>query len=44
MELIEQAGPEFVGATIDTGNSKTQVEDPVETFRNLAPYDLQWHS
>ena len=38
VELIELAGPEFVGATIDTGNSTWTLEDPVETFRNLAPY------
>ena len=38
VELIEQAGPEFVGATIDTGNSTWTLEDPLETFRNLAPY------
>ena len=38
VELIETAGPEFVGATIDTGNSTWTLEDPVETFRNLAPY------
>ena len=40
VELIEQAGPEFVGATIDTGNSTWTLEDPVETFRNLAPYAI----
>ena len=40
VELIEQAGPEFVGATIDTGNSTWTLEDPVETFRNLAPYSI----
>ena len=38
VELIERAGPEFVGATIDTGNSTWTLEDPVETFRNLVPY------
>ena len=38
VELIERTGPEFVGATIDTGNSTWTLEDPVETFRNLAPY------
>ena len=38
VELIEKTGPEFVGATIDTGNSTWTLEDPVETFRNLAPY------
>ena len=40
MELIEKAGPEFVGATIDTGNSTWTLEDPLETFRNLAPYAI----
>ena len=40
VELIEKAGPEFVGATIDTGNSTWTLEDPVETFRNLAPYAI----
>ena len=40
VELIEQAGSEFVGATIDTGNSTWTLEDPVETFRNLAPYAI----
>jgi hypothetical protein len=38
VELIEKAGPDFVGATIDTGNSTWTLEDPVETFRNLSPY------
>ena len=38
IELIEKAGPEFVGATIDTGNSTWTLEDPVETFRNLADH------
>ena len=38
IELIEKAGTEYVGATIDTGNSTWTLEDPVETFRNLAPY------
>jgi sugar phosphate isomerase/epimerase len=38
VELIEKAGPDFVGATIDTGNSTWTLEDPVETFCNLSPY------
>jgi sugar phosphate isomerase/epimerase len=38
VELIEKAGPDFVGATIDTGNSTWTLEDPVETFRNLSPF------
>ena len=38
--LIERAGPDFVGATLDTGNATWTLEDPVETFRNLAPYTV----
>ena len=38
VELIEKAGPEFVGATIDTGNATWTLEDPVETFRILADH------
>lgn len=38
VELIERAGPEYVGATIDTGNATWTLEDPVETIANLAPY------
>ena len=39
-DLIERAGPDFVGATLDTGNATWTLEDPVETFRNLAPYTV----
>lgn len=38
IELIERAGPDFVGATIDSGNATWTMEDPVETLRNLSPY------
>ena len=40
VELIERAGPEFVGATLDTGNATWTLEDPLETFRNLAPFTV----
>ena len=39
-ELVEKAGPEFVGVTLDTGNSTWILENPLETFRNLAPYAI----
>ena len=39
-DLIERAGPDFVGATLDTGNATWTLEDPVETFRNLAPHTV----
>jgi len=39
-ELVEKAGPDVVGVTLDTGNSTWTLEDPLETFRNLAPYAI----
>ena len=38
MRLIERAGTDYVGATIDSGNATWTLEDPVDTLRNLAPY------
>ena len=37
-ELIEAAGPEFVGATVDSGNAPLALEDPLENLEVLAPY------
>ncbi|CAN5462024.1 hypothetical protein BH23VER1_BH23VER1_22740 [soil metagenome] len=37
-DLIEAAGPEFVGATIDSGNATWTLEDPVTNLQILAPY------
>lgn len=42
-ELIEQAGPEYVGACLDPGNSVWVAEDPMVTFEHLAPYILTSH-
>jgi 3-oxoisoapionate decarboxylase len=39
-QLIERAGPDFVGATIDAGNAAFTFEDPVENLRILGPYVL----
>ena len=36
--LIERAGPEYVGATLDTGNATWTMEDPLQTLANLAPF------
>jgi sugar phosphate isomerase/epimerase len=36
--LIEEAGKDYVGATMDTGNAVWALEDPIETLKNLAPY------
>ena len=38
VRLIERAGTDYVGATIDSGNATWTLEDPVDTLRNLAPY------
>ncbi len=38
VELIERAGTNFVGATLDSGNATWTLEHPVDALRNLAPY------
>jgi len=38
VELIERAGKDYVGATIDSGNATWTLENPTDTLRNLAPY------
>ncbi len=38
--LIERAGPDYVGATIDAGNAAFTMEDPIENLRILGPYVL----
>jgi hypothetical protein len=41
--LIEQAGPDFTGACIDSGNPLWTIEDPHLTLETLAPYVLTSH-
>lgn len=41
--LIEEAGPEYVGACIDTGNPLWVAESPFVTLEHLAPYVLMSH-
>ena len=38
VDLIERAGPEYVGATLDSGNATWTLEDPLDTLENLAPF------
>jgi sugar phosphate isomerase/epimerase len=38
VDLIEAAGPDFVGANIDSGNSAWTLEDPVDVLENLGKY------
>ena len=42
-ELIERAGPEFVGACIDSGNPLWVAESPFTTLEHLAPYITMCH-
>ena len=36
--LIEEAGTDYVGATVDSGNATWSLEDPVRNLETLAPY------
>ncbi len=40
VELIESAGKEFVGATMDPGNATWTLEDPLVNLEILGPYAL----
>ena len=42
-ELIERAGPDYVGACIDSGNPLWTLEDPMVTLEHLAPYTVTSH-
>lgn len=37
-ELIETAGPDFVGANFDSGNAAWTLEDPLEAMETVGPY------
>ncbi|HXF63334.1 MAG TPA: sugar phosphate isomerase/epimerase [Caldilineaceae bacterium] len=41
--LIEQAGPDFVGACLDSGNPLWVAESPFVTLEHLAPYVVMSH-
>jgi len=41
--LIEEAGKEFVGACLDTGNPIWSIEDPMVTLEVLGPYIATTH-
>ncbi|MBC7234461.1 MAG: sugar phosphate isomerase/epimerase [Chloroflexi bacterium] len=41
--LIEEAGPDYVGACIDSGNPLWVAEDPLVTLEHLAPYVVTSH-
>jgi sugar phosphate isomerase/epimerase len=40
LNLIEQAGPEFVGANFDSGNAVWTMEDPLQALENLGRHIL----
>lgn len=39
-ELVEEAGRDFVGVTIDSGNATWALEDPFENLEILGPYTV----
>jgi sugar phosphate isomerase/epimerase len=41
--LIEEAGPDFTGCCLDTGNPLRVLEDPLMTLEVLAPYVVSSH-
>jgi sugar phosphate isomerase/epimerase len=42
-QLIEAAGPEFVGSYLDTGNPVFVAEDPMTTLEELGPHAVTFH-
>ncbi len=38
VQLIEEAGPDYVGATLDSGNATWTLEDPLRNLEILGPY------
>jgi len=40
VSLIEQAGKDFVGANLDSGNALWTMEDPIASLEVLGPYAL----
>jgi hypothetical protein len=43
VELVERAGPDFVGVCLDTGNPAYAAEDPLLATEILAPYVVTSH-
>lgn len=41
--LVEQAGQDYVGVCLDTGNPVVLMEDPLQTVEILAPYAVSSH-
>ena len=41
--MLEQAGTDYCGATIDTGNPMEVLEDPMDTVETLAPVAVSSH-
>jgi sugar phosphate isomerase/epimerase len=40
IRLIEEAGPDFVGVNIDSGNAAWTLEDPLDLLERLGPYTV----
>src|SRR5437763_2093272 len=42
-QLIEEAGKEYVGANVDSGNATWTMEEPLQNLETLAPYVVATH-
>ena len=42
-DMVKQIGSEWIGVTLDFGNSIALMEDPMEVVRTLAPYHFTTH-
>ena len=40
VRLIEEAGKDWVGANLDSGNAASTLEDPLDSLENLGPYTI----
>jgi sugar phosphate isomerase/epimerase len=40
LELVEKAGPDFVGVNIDSGNAAWTLEDPMDVLERLGPHTV----
>jgi sugar phosphate isomerase/epimerase len=43
VQLLKQYSSEFLGASLDTGNNLSILDDPTETVEKLAPYTFNVH-
>ena len=43
LQVVREVNSEYVGTHVDTGNSMSVWEEPIEAIRNMAPYAMSTH-